>query len=113
MGKKIVYQLNHQNNSQYAENKRVRTNKNTTKFPYQPSDDMGNNKTKYTSLYEFFSKFPNEESARKYFELKDGMVMSVVPTVVDITLPNVRIKNRCPIAVGIVESSSASDLVQF
>lgn len=39
--------------------------------------------------------------------------MSVVPTVVDITLPNVRIKNRCPIAVGIVESSSASDLVQF
>lgn len=70
MGKKIVYQLNHQNNSQYAENKRVRTNKNTTKFPYQPSDDMGNNKTKYTSLYEFFSKFPNEESARKYFELK-------------------------------------------
>ncbi|WP_418730506.1 transposase, partial [Coprobacter fastidiosus] len=31
---------------------------------------MGNNKTKYTSLYEFFSKFPNEESARKYFELK-------------------------------------------
>ena len=70
MGKKIVYQLNNQNNSQYAENKRVRTNQNTTKFPYQPSDDMGNSKTKYTSLYEFFSKFPNEESARKYFELK-------------------------------------------
>ena len=70
MGKKIVYQLNHQNNLQYAENKRVRTNQNTTKFPYQPSDDMGNNKIKYTSLYEFFSKFPNEEPARKYFELK-------------------------------------------
>lgn len=70
MGKKIVYQPNQQNNSQYAENKRVRTNQNTTKFPYQPSDDMGNNKIKYTSLYEFFSKFPNEESARKYFELK-------------------------------------------
>ena len=66
MGKKIVIQ----NNSQYAENKRVRTNQNTTKFPYQPSDDMGKTKLKYTSLYDFFSKFPNEESARKYFELK-------------------------------------------
>lgn len=31
---------------------------------------MGKTKLKYTSLYEFFSKFPNEESARKYFELK-------------------------------------------
>ena len=58
MGKKIVYQLNHQNNSQYAENKRVRTNKNTTKFPYQhkslcchqPSDDMEKTKLKHTSL---------------------------------------------------------------
>jgi len=39
--------------------------------------------------------------------------MSGVLTVVDIILPNVRIKNRCPIAVKIVESSSASDLVQF
>ena len=66
MGKKIVIK----NNSQYAENKRVRTNQNTTKFPYQPSDDMGKTKLKYTSLYDFFSKFPNEESARKYFELK-------------------------------------------
>ena len=60
MGKKIVIQ----NYSQYNENKRVRTNQNTTKFPYH-NNDMGNNKTKYTSLYEFFSKFPNEESARK------------------------------------------------
>lgn len=34
--------------------------------------------------------------------LRGGMVMSSVLTVVDITLPNVRIKNRCPIAVGIV-----------
>lgn len=65
MGKKIVIQ----NYSQYAENKRVQPNQNTTKFPYH-NNDMGNNKTKYTSLYEFFSKFPNEESARKYFELK-------------------------------------------
>ena len=31
---------------------------------------MGKTKLKHTSLYEFFSKFPNEESARKYFELK-------------------------------------------
>lgn len=65
MGKKIVIQ----NTSQYAENKRVRTNQNTTKFPYH-NKDMGKTKFKYTSLYEFFSKFPNEESARKYFELK-------------------------------------------
>ena len=70
MGEKITYQLNHQNNSQYAENKRIRTNQNTTKFPYQPSNDMGQTKLKYTSLYEFITTFPNEESARKYFELK-------------------------------------------
>ena len=32
-------------------------------YTYSNSDrDMGNNKTKYTSLYEFFSKFPNENS---------------------------------------------------
>ena len=70
MGKKIVYQINYQNNLQYAENKRVRTNQNTTKFLYQPSNDMGQTKLKYTSLYEFFFEFPNEESARKYFEKK-------------------------------------------
>lgn len=108
MGKKIVIQ----NYSQYAENKRVRTNQNTTKFPYH-NNDMGNNKTKYTSLYEFFSKFPNEESARKYFELKDGMVMSVVLIAVQIISPNVKTTFRCLIAVRIVESFSASDLVQF
>lgn len=70
MGEKIIYQLNTKNNSQCAENKRVRTNQNTTKFPYQPSNDMGNSKLKHTSLYEFITMFPDEESARKYFELK-------------------------------------------
>ena len=70
MGEKIIYQLNTKNNSQCAENKRVPTNQNTTKFPYQPSNDMGNSKLKHTSLYEFITMFPDEESARKYFELK-------------------------------------------
>ena len=70
MGEKIIYQLNQQNNSQYAENKRVRTNQNTTKFPYQPSNDMEKTKLKQTSLYDFLTMVPDEESARKYFELK-------------------------------------------
>ena len=97
MGKKIVYQINYQNNLQYAENKRVRTNQNTTKFLYQPSNDMGQTKLKYTSLYEFFFEFPNEESARKYFELRSiGMVVSVVLIVVLTISPNVRITTPMP-----------------
>lgn len=63
MGKKIVTK----NNTQLTKNKCVQTNRNTTKFPCNQKEIM--DKTDL-SLYEFFQMFPDEESARKYFELK-------------------------------------------
>lgn len=63
MSKKIIPK----NNPQLTKNKCVQTNQNTTKFPYQPKEIMDKNDL---SLYEFFKIFPDEESARKYFEKK-------------------------------------------
>ena len=113
MGKKIVYQINYQNNLQYAENKRVRTNQNTTKFLYQPSNDMGQTKLKYTSLYEFFFEFPNEESARKYFEKKRWNGRVRCPHCGSDHITECRITLQCLTDVGNAENFSESDLVQF
>lgn len=113
MGKKIVYQINYQNNLQYAENKRVRTNQNTTKFLYQPSNDMGQTKLKYTSLYEFFFEFPNEESARKYFEKKRWNGRVRCPHCGSDHITECKDHSPMPYRCRKCRKFSESDLVQF
>ena len=53
--------------------------------------------------------FPMRNLLGSILSLRGGMVMSGVLTVVDITSPSARIKNRSPIAVGIAANFSAYD----